>query len=487
MGFATVRNSINQVFIRWEGSSRYLFAVFIILAADVVSAAEWKASTGLRVGEVFTDNIRLTDSDKDSEFVTTVTPNINLEGKGSRANIKLIGAVEFNNLGGDAENYNPELQADGDIELIEDLFFVEGNTSARQTAIDPFSASGDTSINERNNTTTTYQYSVSPYFTTRLKKFAVVQVRYRYDEQINREGEVDDSSRESASFNFNSGNDFTTITWGLLGSWSKTDFDDRSGEIATTESSDNEFKSATLRLGYKINRKWQLTTSYGKEWNDFISSSSDVDDDFWSLGFVWTPTPRTNLEVDYGERFFGDTPALKFTHKHKRSTIEINYLRELTDSRSIRQQQSVLSDINSALLQNSFNLTTPFNSTLENEQFDLSYRIKGKRTSADISIKQSRQTRQEVENSETTFNRIGIGADRRLSTKLSLNARISWDERENEQNEKADTYRYSLGFTQKVGSNTNLSLNYTFSQRDSDLADDDYDENRIDVSIRRNF
>lgn len=496
MGFAIVRNSIRQVFRR-GGPSRHLFALLILLTANTVLAAEWKASAGLRIGEVYTDNVQLEDSDKESELVTTVTPNFNLEGKGARANVKLLSSAEFNDSGGDTESFNPQLQANGDIELIEDLFFIEGDASARQTAIDPFSASGDTSINERNNTTTTYQYSVSPYLSTRIKKFAIAQIRYRYDDQINREDEVDDSSRESVNLSLSSGEDFTKITWGLSGSWSKTNFDDQMGEISTTESSDNEFISATLRLGYRIDRKWQLTASYGKEWNDFISNNSDIDDDIWTLGFVWTPTPRTNLEIDYGERFFGDTPAVRFTHRHKRSTIEVNYERELTDSRSVRQQQFALSDINgfgqnidpfnSGLLQNSFNLTTPFNSTLENEQFDLSYSIKGQRTSVDITMSQSRQTRQEIDNIETTYNRIGVGVDRKLSSKLSLNARISWDEREDEQNEKADTYRYSLGLTQKLGPSTNLSFNYTFSQRDSDRADDDYDENRINLSIRHDF
>lgn len=498
MSFAAKRRSDDQKSHLILGSvlAQVLMSVIVLLTPGLAMAAEWKTNAGLRIGEAYTDNVGLDDSDKEGEFITTVTPDLSLEGKGARANIKLLGVVEFNDVGGDADSYNPQLQADADVELIKDFFFVEGDASARQTAIDPFSASGDTSLNERDNKTTTYQYGVSPYISARLKSFAVAQLRYRYDDQINRGEEVDDSTRESANFSLNSGPDFTKITWGFLGNWSKTNFDDQSGEVSATESSDNELISATLRLGYRINRKWQLTTSYGKEWNDFISNR-DTDDKTWTLGLVWTPTSRTKLDVDYGERFFGKTPALKFTHKHKHSTIKVNYLRELTDSRSIRQQQIPLSDLDifdqlvdafgDSVLEQSIILTTPVNVTLVNEQFDVSYSLKGKRTTIDIKGYQSKQIREDLVSTESTFNRFSISADRKLSSRLSANGRISWDERENEQSEKADTYRYSLGLTQKIGPNTNLSCNYTFSQRDSDLIDDDYDENKINLSIRHNF
>ena len=44
-----------------------------------------------------------------------------------------------------------------------------------------------------------------------------------------------------------------------------------------------------------------------------MTSSSNVT---YGAGFVWHPTPRTNVAGDYEHRFFGSSYQFSFDHNH---------------------------------------------------------------------------------------------------------------------------------------------------------------------------
>ncbi len=479
-----------------KGLRPLLIAVCLASFSAPGVAAEWRGSTGLKIGETYSDNVRLDSEDEKSEWTTVITPNISLTGKGARADVSLMAAVEFNTLGGDADSVNPQLQADAGVEVVEDFFFIDADASARQTSIDPYSSYGFSNLNERDNRTTTYDYSISPYISTRFKDYATLLLRYNYDSQINRDDDLDDSDRESATFSLRSGREFGRFDWGINGNYSKTDFDDDEGRISATDNSDNEFISSSVDLGYQLNRKWRVTSTFGKEWNDFISDD-DIDDTFWEAGIVWNPTKRTNLKLGFGERYFGDTPSLDFTHSHKRSTFKLSYEKELTDSRSLRTRGDVFSAFDSFgdpvnpftddILRPSRNFTSAENATLVNEEFDASIELKGNRTTVTLDARRSKQVRQD-NSDESVFSGYSISADRRLSSKLSLDLRYSWDHREErDTDEESTTSWYDVSLRREIGPNTSISIQYSYTDRDSDLADDDYSENRFSLYLSTKF
>lgn len=478
----------------------YLFLSLLVFLTVTEStlAAEWRSSVGLKAGETYSDNAGLSQRNKNDDFVTVVTPNIKIDGRGARANLNVRSALEFNSQDdNNGDNFNPQLRAHGDVELIEDFFFIDADATARQTAIDPFVATDETSINTRDNSTTTYQYGVSPYISSHLKDYASYQLRYSYDEQMNRGGALDDSNRESALFNLNSGEYFGRLSWGLVGSYSATDYNDAVGAISPTDNSDNEFISASLRLGYQLDRKWHVTGTVGEEWNDFISANNDIDGSFWSAGIVWTPNTRTEVNLNYGERFFGSNPSATIKYHHKKSTFNLGYTRSVTDTRSIRTLGDVLNERNSfgeaidpftAYLLSLFsNFTFIENDTIIDERLNASYNLKGKRTTLTLAGDRSDQT-SENSNIKNTFSRYSISASRTLVSNLTCNLGYTWDKRENGlTGDTATSDIYRLGFTRQLGPNTNLSLNYSYITRNSDRANDDFDQNRISLFLSITF
>ncbi|MBK9469987.1 MAG: TIGR03016 family PEP-CTERM system-associated outer membrane protein [Gammaproteobacteria bacterium] len=268
---------------------------------------------------------------------TAVMPSVSLQGKGARANVGVNAAMEMNSRsGGGTGNFNPFLNANGDVELIEDFFFTDVFARAGQTTTDPFRAASDTSLTENENTSTTYSYGITPSIRRRLGSFATFNASARWDQQFSANDDFDDSTQRLYNASLLSGDDFSRLSWGVTGEHRITEYENNAGG---GDRQDDQYSNVRLPLGYRISRKWQLTSSVGREWQDYDAQSSDRDDDTWDVGVVWTPSPRTSLNVGYGDRYFDNAPRLDFSHRSKRVTLRASYDRTLTTTRDLRARE----------------------------------------------------------------------------------------------------------------------------------------------------
>ena len=80
-----------------------------------------------------------------------------------------------------------------------------------------------------------------------------------------------------------------------------------------------------------------------------------------------------------------------------------------------------------------------------------------------------------------------LALSRRLSSKLSFDTSVDWENQENELDEEFETWRFNIGLSRPLGSKSNVSLRYTYTDRDSDLPGDGYEENRVIANYRINF
>ena len=460
------------------------------LAADVL-AGEGLVKSGLDVGEVYTDNVELEEDDKDSKLITTVSPSFNITGTGNRANVRALAAFQFHNAGGDSDAFSPRISASADAELIEDFLFIDADLFTNQSLIDPLAAAGNSSINQTDNVTTTYDYTISPYIVRHLGQTADFQLRYTYDDQINKGDELSDSVKESVLGTLQSGKDFSRLSWTLTADHQDTSYDDND---STGQDSDNEQLSASIKLGYQLFRRLNVNGTIGKEWNSFEpADGDDPDDKFWDIGFLWTPTPRTSFDVGYGKHFFSTTPRFKFSHKMRKLTFESSYSRSLTDTRSERrntnpfgltdQELQELEVLNPDVYQFlTDNFTFQNQGIFVSERFDNSLSLTGKRTTAKLYLKESKQIREDVDD-DSIFTSMGMRVERKLSSKNTLTSRLSWDEREEGSGDKVDTMRFHLSLKRKIGTKTSVTLAYSHADRDSDRIDNDYKENRLSLTF----
>jgi len=482
--------------IKRRNSSVIHAACLLIPITHPVLAAEWTAEAGVAPAITYTDNVCLSHDDEQGEWIALVTPDVSINGNGRRANLNLTASVEMNSLSdskieelgcnpagvGNRKQFAPRLNANADAILVEGWLNLDAKASVHQSEITPFAAGGGDSLNRTGNTNTITYYTVSPYVARRFKDAAELLLRYTWDEQFNSEDAVRDSTEESVLFTLGSNPATTALFWGLQADYSNVKYGG-GGALDVRDAPDSELASAQLNLGYQFNRYWQINGFYGEEYNDFTSSADEIDGKMWDVGIRWTPNSRTVVEAGTGDRFFGATPRFSISHEYKHSVFNASYARDLTYARDIRT-------LGDTTIPGS-DQTTLSTSPILDERFTLGYAYNWRRSTLKLDASHSDQTQTRA-GRNSTFKRFSVSLNRSLSSQLSVNSSLSWDEQQplGEQSDligitgDSETWRFQLGIQRSFNSNTDLSLDYLFTDRQSDRVEGEYTESRSTCTIR---
>jgi hypothetical protein len=476
-----------------KNSALYL-ACIVGLAASGASRADMNITAGVTPELVYTDNLCLTPDDEQSDFYGIIRPNVGINGGGggSRVDYSLSTSVNVNSLSNsdleskcnrsnttDREQYSPNLSANGDVIVIKNWLFIDANATISQNSVSPFIAGGADPEDRTGNTNTTARYSVNPYISRRFKDFSTLYLGYTYDDQWNSKDIIGQSTQQTVLFSLDSVPGSSKFFWGLQADYDNINY----AETAGRESIDSELSSARISSGMQINRIWQINGYVGNEFNDFVSISDTIDGSFWDVGFRWTPNSRTSVEIGTGDRFFGNTPRVAISHRYRRSLFTADYGKTLQYSRNIRTLD------NSGLpgVGEPGQPTTIATSPILDERFTLGYSYSHRRSSLGIAASHSDQTRTQ-DGGNSTFKTVSLNLGHSMAKKLSLSCTLSWDETEpfGENSEsifQSEVWRANLSAQRPLNSNTNLTVRYRYTDRQSDFARDEYTENRITVTI----
>ncbi len=480
-------------------------ACLAAIAAPRVYCAEWSANAGVTPGVVLTDNICLSADNEESDIYATATPSFSVRGKGNKANVSLSTSVDLNSLSdGELKSNNcgsgdldrdrdrtlPSLSARGDAVLIDQWLFIDADSTSSQNSVNAFASGGDDRADRTGNTNTTFRYSVSPYISRRFKNAADLYLRYTYDDQYNTKDIVGDSSKNSANLLLSSGARFSPISVSLQGDYSKVDYAE--SQLAANDNS--ELKSAQVNGAYQYNRTWAINGYIGDEWNDFVSTRDDIDGAYWGAGLTWTPTSRTSVDIGTGDRFFGSTPWLRISHRHKRSFFSANYEKTLTYSRDVRTLGA------DGSIDDPLTDTSLSNSPILDERFTLLYAFSGRRMTIGVNGSYSDQTRErggdlsqvDLDLRESTFKQASVSVTRPLARSVSVYTRLSWSEQEPkgdglESLAQSETWALTAGASRPLNDRMNLTINYKYTDRQSDNSLNQYQENRITLNVRFNL
>lgn len=467
-------------------------------------AAEYTTSAQVAPGVTYTDNVCLSKNNKEGEWVALVTPSGSIQGKGKKADFSVNGSVQLNSLTdstlenancaggggfGDRQQFAPNINARGSAVLIDDWLKINANARANQNEISPFRGGQADSLNGNGNTNTFYRYSLSPVLTRRLKDFATYTLSYNYNAVINTADAVSNSTSDSWSTSLDGG-EATKVSWSLFGNYREVEFDDNQlfveadGSVVPRENT--VLRSSGLRLGYQINRRWQATGSLGYEWNDIQTNNDDDTDGLaWSVGARWTPTPRTTVNMSIGDRFFGKTPELDISHVHKRSVFSASYRKTITFDRDILTEGNEFNqNIGNFSAQNA-------QSPIIDERYTLGYSYNGRRATISFIGSHSDQT-QEDNGQKSTFDNVALTYSPRLSRHFSVSGTLSWNKAEPRSqfggantafSDTTESWRTVLSVSRPLNDRMSVMLNYTYTDQQSDIALNEYQENRIMATL----
>ena len=301
------------------------FSVFAAMAfATGANAADWRFTPSVGASATYTDNANQSADNPQDALVLSVTPGFSLISQGSRrvqasVNYSLSGVARFSEDNSTDLFHN--LGAVGKAELIEDFLFLDGTASVSQALISLAGSPADAATNNTNRATVGV-YSLSPYIQKRFGTFATGQARYSTGGAIFGDNAASNSASNAFTAGLNSGPRFDDLSWALNYSLRQIDSNGTAGN--------STFESASATLGYALTRKFRVFGTYGQEWNDFLNASG-ADGSRYSVGFGWSPTRRTSVEASVGERYFGRTFSFSGNHRTRATNWRVSYSEDVSD------------------------------------------------------------------------------------------------------------------------------------------------------------
>lgn len=291
------------------------------------------------VSEVFTDNIRLVNTAKQSEIVTEFSPGIRVTRESGRLkgflDYALTGSV-YANASSPNRTQN-QLNTFGSLEAIDNWAYVDFSGMVGQQSISAFGtqSSQDYAINA--NKTEVSNFQISPYLRGNIADLASYEARYSRA-VVRDSAAVSGVATTDGIVNVSGSSAFKKLGWSVNASQQNIDY---SVGRAT------EADLFNLGLSYAITPQFSVLASAGRERSNYTSLELQ-DYDTNSIGVNWTPSENTKLMASQGRRSFGETHDLNFEHRTALTVWKY------VDSRTISSAPS-----QTGLLANSANPTAP--------------------------------------------------------------------------------------------------------------------------------
>lgn len=517
-------------FSRWLA---YLWSGCIVgLGGSVsqVNAAEWDIQPRLMVSEAYTDNVRMGgggigfsglggQSRGGSDFITQINPGVNITGRGRRYEANLD--YTMNNLvyaRNERFLMRHQLNSNGTAEIIKNHFFVDANAAVTQQNVSLLGPLALDNGNLTGNRRSTQRWSISPYARQRFKNLAAGELRYIHNEMSSNVRNFSNNISDSAVFSLNSGSAFSTLGWGV--NLSHTEIDrkysgPRLGALKTIK-----MDRASGSLKYVVTSHFNLIGTAGYEHNNFISIRGKPSSPFWTVGFSWAPTQRTNVSASGGRRFFGNTYAASVDHRTRSTVWNLSYIEDITTFGGQSSSGGVLSaDMLSslfssgtqggqALLDQGFSgsFSDP-NNFMTNRLFLLrrlqaSLTLNGKKNS--LVFRAFNYSRKSFSPDEEDADLIGLSNailtrnttqtggnvlwNHRLSPRSNANINFGYIRSSYDVTNQADNnIIISASLNKQFTSNTTGSIMYTHNRRESDRNNSNYSANMIMATVNMNF
>ena len=508
------------------------FSVLVLaLLANPASAVDWKFSPSVSARATYTDNANQSHSDPQDSLILSVRPGFTLRSEGLRriqasVNYGLDSVARFGE--NQSTDLNHNLGAIGKAELIDDFLFVDGSASISQELISLLGSPADATTNSANRATVG-TYSISPYIQKRLGTFATAQARYTTSGSIFQNDVASNSNANSFTAGLGSGTRFDDFTWGVNYSIRKAN---------NTNAVDTTFESASATAGYALTRKFRVFGTVGQDWNDYLSTSGTSGSSY-SVGFGWSPTRRTSLEASVGERYFGNTYSFSGSHRTRSSRWTVRYSENVSDiSQQFLTQTSRIfwvcnTGVTGILVRETQDFTNPdptscvgpvssgglasllttyygysindlvalnlLNIAIANgvyiiKSFNAGVSWDVGRLGFGLSVQDTRRLYQALADAQDQVQGVTGSVSYRLSPQTTANGSLSLTRNSVDAllvaggtARKDDILSLSVGLNRRFADKLNGALSFRHTQRNSNVANADYDENSLTASVSMSF
>lgn len=478
--------------------------------ATQAHAVDWRFEPSVAAAATYTDNVKQSATNPEDALILSATPGFTLRSEGSRrvqASLRygMTGVARFG--GDESDDLFHNLDAAGKAELIEDFLFIDGTARISQELVSLLGSTADATVNA-DNRAMVGSYSISPYVQKRLGTFAYAQARYTASGAIFENNAASDSSSNSFSASLSSGTRFDDLSWSLDYSVRETDY---------RNSADTTFERVSATLGYALSRKFRVFGTVGEDSNEYLSAT-DTSGSFYRVGFGWSPTRRTSFEASGGESYFGPTYSLAASHRTRQTRWDVRYSEDVSDISRLAVDYSNLqaatvscptmpvlppnpttAQIIDALIDAGCDVNLFFGTALANNVFisklltaGVSWDV-GVRTSVSLRLSDLTREFQTATQGEDRVRIVSGTLNYRLSPRTSANGGLSLTRNSLDSTaaggaaREDDIMSLNLGLNHRFAEDFNGALTFRHTQRDSNAANSDYEENSLTASVNLRF
>ena len=271
--------------------------------------------------QTWTDNVKLSTNDRQSELITIVSPGIQISA--DRGRLKgyfdyALNARYFaqNSSGTDVQN---ALTAFGTLEAVANWAFIDVSAGISQQSVSALGtpAAGLTAINGNQNETATVR--VSPYLRGRLASAVDYEARYSLTANRNKSVAASDAATRDGSIRLNGRGSGARLGWSLAAQQANTSY---------SSGRNTESDLITAALSYAVLPTLSVSASGGQESDNFTTADKQSSGTF-GYGISWIPSETTSFSASRENRGFGESFSISASHRTARTAWRFS------DSKSI--------------------------------------------------------------------------------------------------------------------------------------------------------
>ncbi len=411
--------------------------VLLLLFSTTIYAKKLELDAGVSSDYVFTDNVDIGATQRESDSYLLVSPFVNLKSQGRRVNAymdyRATGYMYAKNSG--MNDMQHLLRGDLGIELIRDRFFTDFYVSHESEVIDAEDAISFDGLVYAANSANKYTGQVKPRFVLPLAGDLGVSYSSSHAKIIYDRG-IDDVEEHDAVVSLGTASRSAFLNWNINSSFEY---------IKTEGFNASEYRQVDLTSSYPIFNKAIFYIMLGKKW-ERLSSSTDYswfEGNVWDAKIAYSLSTRTKIEFGGGEDLSGDTYIASISYENKKNLLSLSHIEQ--------QVNRVNEDI---LERDAEGLPVDFyrgeDDVYVQKKTYLTWNIEGIKNSIDLTLKYEDRTYRNL-----GANEIFIGADIQwdyaLSSKSYLRANLRWWRLGDDLNDRLDDMStYSLKYTRNI-------------------------------------
>jgi hypothetical protein len=469
-----------EAFTRERLNAAGILAGIVALCQPAI-AGDWDFQPRVTVTELFTDNVNLTQNDRESDFITIVRPGFSLERTGAaRSHLSIDYSFDYSHYLRDKSRKDTHqyLDAEAGAEVFEDVFFVDGFASINQATISNTAGESATAITDTNNRTQVISTTINPNVRHHFRNWA----DYRFDYVLSNVRVADESIDSTVTQRYGStltsGRDFAFLNWSAE---TRAQTTDHRGADRT-----DERRLAQLTLRYVDRILFQPTASIGYEKIEDNTLLEQPDGLIWSVGGLFRPGPRTDVQVSYGQRYGDSNTSLDASYAiGPKTTVRVTYSQALETSQSLSLSELTSPTAGLSQSNTGFSLTnnafrqSDFTAELEAERGRNDYRFELRHSERETDADGSMNT---VQSARAVWQR---DLTRELDGTLNLGYRTT--DFGPTQNRVDDFITYGIDFNYRLQSDLRATIGYTGTRRISTQSGSSYNENAVSFSLTAQF